>query len=135
MKKTSNSPPSSLTRSSSTNFTPLPVSQSRLPVPRSLKRASSPDYGSGSVDYENFLENLGSSQPQTATPSPSKQGKISEIVKQRLYSLTPSPLKVRSAAIGGIFLPPQLPNQPGDFLSVSVTAAVADSIPTEFVQI
>lgn len=103
MKKTSNSPPSSLTRSSSTNFTPLPVSQSRLPVPRSLKRASSPDYGSGSVDYENFLENLGSSQPQTATPSPSKQGKISEIVKQRLYSLTPSPLKVRSAAIGGIF--------------------------------
>lgn len=99
MKKSSNSPPSSLTRASSTNFTPLPVSQSRLPVARSLKRASSPE----SLDYENYLDNLGSSQPQTATPSPSKQGKISEIVRQRLYSLTPSPLKVRSAAIGGIF--------------------------------
>ena len=100
MKKSSNSPPSSLTRTSSTNFTPLPVSQSRLPVARSLKRASSPE---ATLDYENFLDNLSSSQPQTATPSPSKQGKISEIVKQRLYSLSPSPLKVRSAAIGGIF--------------------------------
>lgn len=90
--------PSSLTRSSSTNFTPLPVSHSRLPVPRgNLKRASSPE--SVVEDCENYF--YSSSQP--ATPSPSKQGKISEIVKQRLYSLTPSPLKVRTAVIGGIF--------------------------------
>lgn len=101
MKKSSNSnsPPSSLTRTSSTNFTPLPVSQSRLPIARSLKRASSPDLVVD--DYENYLDNLSSSQAQTATPSPSNQGKISEIVRQRLYPLTPSPLKVRSAAAGG----------------------------------
>lgn len=86
----------SLTRSSSTNFTPLPVSQSRLPVPRNLKRPSSPELA---ADFENHF--YSSSQP--ATPSPSKQGKVSEIVKQRLYSLTPSPLKVRTAVIGGIF--------------------------------
>lgn len=90
---------STLTRSlSATNFTPLPVSQSRLPVvTRTLKRPSSP-----STD-ENFLHYSNSSQ--TATPSPSKQGKmgVADIVKQRFSSLTPSPLKIRSAAIGGIF--------------------------------
>lgn len=93
----------SLTRSSSTNFTPLPVSQSRLPVvTRTLKRPSSPDFAA-QEDFENYYYPNSS---QTATPSPSKQGKIggvADIVKQRFSSLTPSPLKVRSAVIGGIF--------------------------------
>ena len=89
-----------LTRSTSTNFTPLPVSQSRLPVARTLKRPSSPETGSAFEDFENYYYPNSS---QTATPSPSKQGKISEIVKQRFTSLTPSPMKVRSAVIGGIF--------------------------------
>ena len=86
-----------VTRSSSTNYTPLPVSLSRLPVPRPFKRSSSPELSVD--DYENYFY----SNSQPSTPSPSKYGKVSEIVKQRLYSLTPSPLKMRSAAIGGIF--------------------------------
>ena len=93
----------SLTRSSSTNFTPLPVSQSRLPVvSRTLKRPSSPNEAS-QEDYENLYY---SNSSQAATPSPSKQGKIggvANIVKQRFSSFTPSPLKVRSAVIGSIF--------------------------------
>jgi hypothetical protein len=93
----------SLTRSSSTNFTPLPVSQSRLPVvTRTLKRTSSPD-ATVHEDYENYYYQNSS---QTATPSPSKQGRIggvADIVKQRFSSLSPSPLKIRSAVIGGIF--------------------------------
>ena len=94
--------PSSLTRSSSTNFTPLPLSQSRLPVARTLKRPSSPE-PVALEDYENYYYPNSS---QTATPSPSKHGKIggvADIVKQRFSSLSPSPLKVRSAVIGGIF--------------------------------
>lgn len=79
-------------RCSSTNFTPLPVIKSRLPLARalpSLKRSSSPE------NTENYLS-------QTATPSPTKRS-VSEIVKQRFHSLSPSPLKVRSAVVGGIF--------------------------------
>ena len=91
---------SSIRSRSSSNFTPLPVVKSRLPLPRpTMKRASSPtDCG---VDNEN--ENSSSQQLQSqATPSPSKRS-ISEIVKQRFSSLSPSPLKVRSAIAGGIF--------------------------------
>lgn len=93
----------SLTRTSTTNFTPLPLSQSRLPIARALKRTSSPD--NTPVD-ELDLENYYYPSSQTATPSPSKQGKVggvADIVRQRLYSLTPSPSKIRTAAVGGIF--------------------------------
>lgn len=98
-----NSEMAALTRSSNTNFTPLPLIQSRLPIARPVKRTSSPDYtGNANDDIENYYY----PSSQTATPSPSKQGKIggvADIVRQRLYSLTPSPCKTRTAAGGGIF--------------------------------
>ena len=112
-----NSPSALITRSSTTNFTPLPLSRSRLPVPRvipqklQLKRSPSPHVHENQKEDDNEIENSNNlnfyyQSASQATPSPSKFGKVgsvAEIVKQRLYSLTPSPLKVRSAVIGGIF--------------------------------